>query len=409
MSVAKLKLHFFRSCDSMSKMMVIVLAFISIFNIAYAAPKIKNVSNDVITKELGSRIKIDSTVLAETREVIVSLPASYQGSEQQYPVIYLLDGNRHIQHAPIAMNILQQESMVPESIIVAITNNAGTRGRDLARENKKFLQFIAAELMPWVDKNYRTNQFRTLFGHSMAGAFTLNVFATQPSLFNNYIAASPVVQMNDEALLTNLKQLFSKKKTLNQSIYFTLTDAPAEVQGTAEALDAVISFLQASAPADLDWHYQFFAEHVHMTTPYLTLFDGLSKVFKDYQIPQFVSYQDYESQGGMQGLEQFYHQRADKYMVAKAVPERVVRRLGLSFMDTKPEQAVDILLANSKKHSESPGALFALGRSYENVQSEQKALKAYQDALALAEKQSAASVDFLGRQLKRYQTKLAEN
>ena len=98
----------------------------------------------------------------------------------------------------------------------------------------------------------------------------------------------------------------------------------------------------------------------------------------------------------------------DRYSVATELPERAVRRIGFSLMDNHPDEATKILLTNSKNNPQSPGALFALARSYENNDVKQSAMKSYQAALALAEKQSASSVDFLKRQVARYKKVLAE-
>jgi predicted alpha/beta superfamily hydrolase len=55
----------------------------------------------------------------------------------------------------------------------------------------KFLTFMAEELIPFVDRNFRTTDFRILYGESDAGLFTVYALFTQPEAFSAYIASNP--------------------------------------------------------------------------------------------------------------------------------------------------------------------------------------------------------------------------
>lgn len=239
----------------------------------------ENTFSKPITIEIGTHYKLQSSVLKEERSLLIHLPESYKGSKRKYPVIYVLDGYNHFHHATTASTILQNNEKMPESIIVAIPNNQGTRRRDLGRERNNFKKFIKEEIIPFVEKNYRTSNHKTIFGHSMAGAFVLNYLATEPELFNNYIAASPVIQIFNSELLTKFQELFKSKKTLNKSLYFTLTGVDAEGQRATDALNQFVSLLKKNAPKTLKWKYNYIENQVHMTTPYLTVYEGFSMVF----------------------------------------------------------------------------------------------------------------------------------
>ena len=236
----------------------------------------------------------------------------------------------------------------------------------------------------------------------MAGAFVLGLLVEEQDLFDNYIAASPVIQMNDSKLLVMVEQLFNKNKQLSKSLYFSLGAKNAEGKRTSEALNKFVAILYKSAPETFAWHYQYMPEQVHMTTPYLTIYQGLTNVFSDYKAPRFANYHDYQKFGAMKGLEDYYKKRGDKYMISTDVPESTVRSLGFALRDDEPEHAVNIFLANSKKHPESVWAVFALARGYESIKEKEKAMQAYKNALALAEKQSARGVDFIKREIERY-------
>jgi predicted alpha/beta superfamily hydrolase len=54
-----------------------------------------------------------------------------------------------------------------------------------------FLRFIREELLPEVDRKYRTAPFRILMGHSLGGLFALHAFSRSPGLetFRRHLAA----------------------------------------------------------------------------------------------------------------------------------------------------------------------------------------------------------------------------
>lgn len=360
--------------------------------------------NKLINVDLGKRIQIDSSKLGETRELLVQVPDGYHQSQQQYPVLYLLDGNRHFHHATTAAGILTHEGLMPATIIVGITNNPGTREHNFSAEPERFVEFIKHDVMRYIHNNYRTTGLNSLFGHSMAGAFTLKTFADYPTLFNNYIAASPALQTYGSRVLAKTSKLFTQQRTLEQSLFLSMTDKEEEGIGETDTLNKYIKLLKTSSPESLFWEYHFISSQTHMTTPYLTLFKGLTRIFNDYSAPRITSDQAYQQQGGMKGLKEFYQKRGKKYQVATELPARALRQMGLNLMEEAPDAALEILQVNSSNNPDSPGALFALGRALENVKDSQNALQTYKNALALAKEKKANSdtIAFLTQQVERY-------
>lgn len=144
-----------------------------------------------------------------------------------------------------------------------------------------------------------------------------------------------------------------------------------------------------------------------MTTPYLTLYQGLTFVFEDYRMPTFAGFDDYDKRGGMQGLQQYYIQRASKYQTSTDVPERTIRRLGYAILDDNHHQeAIQIFETNSNKNPQSAGALNALAQAYEETKDIEKALEIYKKALELSVEKSLGSVDFFERQIKRLESEI---
>ena len=280
-----------------------------------------------ITATLGTEYKMTSSVLKEERTLYIHTPAGYAESDKKYNVVYVLDGDNHFNHAINAATLLSENGRMPASIIVAIPNNRGTRGRDLGRSKDNFKKYIKEEVLPFVAKNYRTSTHKTIFGHSMAGAFVLNYLATEPSLFDNYISASPVVQINNSELLEQFATLFKNNKTLSKPLYFTLTGVAAEGQRATDAMNKFVALLEKEAPKSFRWKYDFIENQIHMTTPYLTMYKGFTEVFHDYQAPSYSSFKDYTDRGGMAQLKSYYTKRAATYGAENVIAENTLNRL----------------------------------------------------------------------------------
>ena len=116
----------------------------------------------------------------------------------------------------------------------------------------------------------------------MAGAFVLNYLATESSLFDNYIVASPVIQILNSELLDKYKNFFKQNETLDKSLYITLTGIEAEGERATVALTKFVEILKNQAPLSFSWKYDYLENQIHMTTPYLTFYQGLAEIYKDY-------------------------------------------------------------------------------------------------------------------------------
>jgi predicted alpha/beta superfamily hydrolase len=134
-----------------------------------------------VTARLGVGRTLTSAILNEERTVFVHLPASYDTSTASYPVLYLLDGTSAFLQEMIAITRRLRSDRVPEMIIVAVVNT--NRNRDMMPVVAKdypgppgaeaFLGYLERELVPDIERAYRTAQPRILQGQSLSGLFTL--------------------------------------------------------------------------------------------------------------------------------------------------------------------------------------------------------------------------------------------
>src|SRR5450432_354662 len=129
---------------------------------------------------IGNKVTVFSNILKENRKIWIYNPgqtAIKPIADKHYPVVYVLDGDAHFLSTVGMIQQLSQangNAILPEMIVVGIENT--NRLRDLtpslvtSDNNAKvnpFVNFLASELIPYVDKNYNTAPYRLLVGHSL--------------------------------------------------------------------------------------------------------------------------------------------------------------------------------------------------------------------------------------------------
>ena len=166
--------------------------------------------------------RIASAPLSETREVWVSLPDRYDETSAKFPVLYMLDGEINFNSGVIGG--LRQAAFLgemPEFIVVGVVNT--DRSKDIFPEvvayddgtkaggrADAFLDFIGDELVPRIEKAYRTEPLRVLYGTSNTGFTAVYALFRKPQLAGIYVAASatlsvPVFRANRDAWIRGFK------------------------------------------------------------------------------------------------------------------------------------------------------------------------------------------------------------
>ena len=132
--------------------------------------------------------RIKSKILGEERVVWVSLPQNYALAKQRYPVIYLLDGNDRalfdltVGAAGYDLFLDAYDHALPEEIVIGIGQK--DRGNDFGKNAANFYRFLVEEVVPFIERTFRTTPYRTLIGHSLAGRFALRALCRGPSRFS---------------------------------------------------------------------------------------------------------------------------------------------------------------------------------------------------------------------------------
>ncbi len=181
-------------------------------------------------------LKIDSKILNEERNILVTLPDDYEQLPQdKFPVLYMLDGeNDNRQMMSTIKNHLAKNLLMSSTILVSIPNT--NRNRDLTPTKIKevpnsgggdnFLDFVQKEVFPEIEKNYRVQPYRIIAGHSFGGLTVIYTLLTRPEMFNAYLAASPTLSWDDNYLIKHTSDWLKLKNARNKILFVGLGDEP---------------------------------------------------------------------------------------------------------------------------------------------------------------------------------------
>lgn len=207
--------------------------------IIFALISLKGFCQD--TKEskitIGHIEKIYSDTLQQERELYVFLPQSYyKNNEKEYSVVYLLDGESHFDYVASMIKQLSsvnKNKVVPEMIVIGIKNI--NRWYDLTPEkdpffkietgnSAKFTDFIEFEVMPYINKKYRTKETNTIIGHSLGGLFVIHTMINSPNLFENYVSIDPTLWWLSNKYLDLYLEKFDKIDYSSKKLYFAIAN-----------------------------------------------------------------------------------------------------------------------------------------------------------------------------------------
>lgn len=345
------------------------------------------------------RIVVKSQVLGEERTVLVRTPAGYARGTERFPVLYMTDGDGHIQHTSGTVSFLARNARMPEMIVVGITNT--DRTRDLtpthvaqAPDNPnarfptsggadKFIKFIETELIPLVESKYRTQPYRALAGHSLGGLFAVHTMLTRPELFNSYIAVSPSLQWDNFVLIDRAKAFFKARKELNRTLFTSLGNEPGDI---GDAFKLFREVLQKQEATGFVWEAAQYEDEDHGSVVLRSHYAGLRKAFDGWQFPRDPS--TGAVAGGLKGIEDHFGKLSARLGYAVLAPEALMNQIGYQLLgqgqgDT--EGAIAAFKLNVERYPGSANVYDSLGEAYERAGQLELARTNYEKAHALGQ------------------------
>ena len=340
-------------------------------------------------------ITIKSNVLGEDRVILVRVPQGYDVNNQSYPVLYMSDGNAHVGHTSATTEFLARNGRMTDMIVVGINNTDRTRDLTPTKAAQvgatgapqfptaggadNFLKFIETELIPEIEKRYRTKPYRVFAGHSLGGLFAFHVMTARPGLFNSYIAVSPSLQWDNQVLVKRTEDLFKSGKELNATLVMTLGNETGPIE---DSFHQMKQLLTRSAPKGLDWEVQLLTDEDHGSVVLRSHYLALRKIYDGWQMPRNPD--NGSIAGGWKAVDAHYKKLSDKFHYAVPVPEGLINQVGYQHLFAEEtDLALAAFKANVERYPNSANVYDSLAEAYERTGRIDLAAPLYEKAQAL--------------------------
>ena len=345
---------------------------------------------DSIPRANQQQILFHSIAVNEDRTIWIHLPPEYNWVTDNYPVLYLLDGGSHFKYVSEMVDYLSgfESNYISKMIVVAIPNT--DRGRDFtpiftSKEKRdtsinngaaKFLSFIRNELIPHIDKTYRTQPYRILEAHSLGGLFGIYANETHPNLFQASIIISPALTGGEDKVnvMQDFTSYLKSNRQLKSKIFVTIG------KEETQAVDLLIQQLKIYAPKSFQWSFKKYEEENHFSVPYKSMYDGLKFIYSNWHTEVFlnskkISYAD---------IKNHFEKLSEEFGYAIKPTEDFLNQCGYQQLNFKHvAEAIEFFQQNIKSHPKSFNVYDSMGEAYMLNGQRDLAIENYEKSIAI--------------------------
>ena len=243
-------------------------------------------SNAIFSQKVTDTIS--SKRLNEDREITIGLPPSYdKHPNQKYPILVLLDGDFLFDAFQGALSYGNYWDDLPEVIIVGIFQNKNNeRETDCAvdQENglptekgEAFFEFIGLELLPYVEKKYRTAPFKMIAGLDTTAGFLNCYLYKDIPLFDAYISMSPELPTGME------EQLPDRLAAIQKPIFYYHSSGDGDMKKMRKRILALDEVAKKINKPSLNYRFDDFKGASHYSLVLNSIPSALYQIFSVYQ------------------------------------------------------------------------------------------------------------------------------
>jgi len=245
-------------------------------------------SNTIFSQNKKITDTISSQRLNEEREITIGLPPSYdKHSGQKYPILLLLDGDFLFDPFQGALSYGYYWDDLPEVIIVGISQNKkNERETDCmvdettglpSEKGEQFFEFIGMELIPYIQKKYRTAPFKMVAGlDTTAGFLNLYLYKDNP-VFDAYISMSPELPAEME------KNIPARLSVIAKPIFYYHSSADGDLKKMRNRIIALDEEAKKINKETVNYRFDDFKGASHYSLVLNSIPSALYQIFSVYQ------------------------------------------------------------------------------------------------------------------------------
>lgn len=255
---------------------------------------LSTVSSFAQSKNLSEH-SIKSSFNNKTYVMYVSLPKGYSKLDTlHYPVLYVLDGKYSYQSFNSIREVLDLAREIKDIIIVAIESEGisdadwfASRYADFTPSSllqadtqwskmmnipegklksggaELFLNTLQKDLIPFIDRAYKTTNNRGISGHSLGGLFTGYCLIKKPELFKSYGINSPSFWWNNNEMVAIEDSSAKQNQAISANVFFSAGALEGDMM--IGPMNAFINSLRSHSYKGLQITSHVFEDETHVS------------------------------------------------------------------------------------------------------------------------------------------------
>lgn len=335
--------------------------------------------------------EINSEKLGESRQLKIQVPRNYDTSDKKYPVVIVFDGDYLFEIVAGNVDYAAYWEDMPEAIVVGI-NQYQKRNEDCYYSDQNslptesgaaFFEFVSMELVPFINKSFRTENFKVAVGHGLTANYINYYLLKGEPLFQAYISISPDLAPDMNSYLTE------KLAKVEQKTFYYLATSENDKKNIKSSVDALATSLKGIENDNLLKTFETFTDATHYSLPAQAIPKALQKIFLVFQP---ISLEEYKTtilnldSNPVDYLKEKYQTIETLFGIKKPILINDFKAIEASIKKKeKYEYFEDLGNLARKEYPETLLGHYYLGRFYEETGKPKKAMKTYQSAYILEE------------------------
>ena len=334
----------------------------------------------------------ESSKLGETRQIKIQLPRGYDSNQDKsYPIFIVLDGDYLFEAVAGNVDYYSYWEDMPESIVVGV-NQMDTRYDDCLYSEQNslpvetgaaFFEFIGQELVPYIEKTFRTVNFRVAVGHGQT-ANLINYYLLKPQpLFQGYIAISPELA---PGMLDYIPEGLSKAES---KIFYYLANTDNDGSSVKKMTSTLNTDIAALDNKNVVYNFDSFEGPSHYSVPTHAIPNAIEKIFHVFQPISKKEYKEtiLELQiSPVLYLQEKYESINDLFGIDKKILINDFKAISAAIEKNELYEYYEALGKLARKaYPETLLGMYYMARFYEETGEPKKAMRTYQSAYTLKE------------------------
>ncbi|RMZ51819.1 esterase [Flavobacteriaceae bacterium PRS1] len=348
--------------------------------------------------------EFESYKLGETREIKIQLPRNYdENIDQSYPLFIVFDGDYMFEVVAGNVDYYSYWEDMPEAIVIGI-NQSDTRNDDCyyseqndlpVESGANFFEFIGMELIPHIENNYRTENFRVAVGHGETANFINYFMLKAKPLFQAYIVVSPSLAPSMNDYISQRLQQYETK------LFYYLATASNDIKSIKKDTETLNATITSIDNKNILYNFDNFEGATHYSAPAHAIPKALESIFYVFQP---ISKKEYKESiltletSPVEYLLDKYKVISDLFGIDKQILINDFKAIVAAIKKKEQwEYFEDLGKLARKEYPETVLGNYYLARFYEENGQPKKAMRTYRSAYVFEEIAGITKDDMLDR------------